>query len=1705
MRISRRALRFTIFFLPILFVGLAAYVAVRQYLREAKEDLAPILAAELTKALGHEVRVSSVDLFSSGAIVNGVRVAQGKTFQSGLGEMATARKVALDFDLRRILLNADPQLPLVANVDADTVWARISRDRRGVWNFQDLFKQPRAPQKRQTVGTVTITNGTLEYSDYSAPHHDKRPASPIAARFVGVDGKMQFNGDQTVTWTAKGRESAGQVRTVTVRGSYEPGPQRLSINLDADALSVPFLNRFAPPEVDGLRGRVSGHLNLLQTRQTGKAAENMYLADVRFDGVDLQTTRANETASGVSGNATITPNSLTAGLDGQFAGGRLHAQGSILDFAHPYLSGSANGTGIQLKRLISALQIPNRYAALRDIDAFGTARAEFHGKPDALYVVADGSGTVSGRPTKEIAIASPAPIRIAVSGPLSRPDITASGTAPIISYRDQTARQVAFSIAMANGKGSADFSGQVGGGTASGRANFTANGQKSTYAANLALRNMSLAAFKEARNRKAGGIVDADLTLSGRVDQKYPTGEGLIRASSVRYDRWRAAKADARVRLVGDRLVVSPAIFSDPAGKVIASGSLYLKAKQIDITAEADGIDLARLPIAKSDEGKPTMDGRVYLRDARITGPYDKPRFSAVVRGYDVAAGSRLSLDFVSVRVSGDRNQLNVAEGGQAWRFPAFVTVSGNIEKPFSDDPGLNLAGDFQRVDLQDIATLAGSELDASGTAGGRWTAHGTGKRPVVVATNVEVRRPSIGRYAFDRITGSVEYNALSGAGDVIVPQFTAEYGRPALNAPPEMIITGRARLGSDKQFSMHAETKGVKLALLGPSVSEYAIPGGLTDVSGDVAGRLVEGKATNLTGSVVATTSGLTINESRFGDLIGRFHLKGDQVTGDVRPLSAVGATRPNGIYVDQFAYNLEKETLDVRGSVDNIEIETLRAVLSRSPFVAKDPDGVIAATLKPLKPIVGAVRTGVHITGKLESPVTEVDWANVSPLNVEGQDIQTLTGRATFQGNDIKLSDATMVADNSTTTAAGTYVPGERLEGYIDANEVPLNILRKWFPDQADLAGLTGLADHLRIDSHGRPDSPSVLATLSLKDVKWTDPDLKRHLFGGRTLEIARLRTSTVTIDKGKLTIDDLGLKVMEPLRTSEATPPPAPPAKGKTKPTPAAQPVAQTAAPLDRPSYEMHASGSVDWSWQAPHIPEDARTTLNINIKDQGLALLTAFVADSGLTLDGRIQEASLTFEGALNKLLHPRQAVAGTGADQPTLHGVLNVTAKRIASATTSTEIRDLDAKLRFDRAQNRLFVDNFTASTAIVNPRYISRKSDPLTITGELPIHEEPNAPKLTLTAKKLVYAEVPLPGFKSGAAVGELSTDNLQTPATESLTVGGTVFDPSLSGTLYVRNTYVKLPDNVESTPATPPLILPFSTLNVKVAVEKGVSVATSQLNATVRSSETEPILISGPGSDPKLTGTLVVDKGTLQFPTAFFTVQKGGEIALKYPYSPSGVPDEKALGVIVNITATTRISATSMTGTRKRYTITVEARGPISSGAPLAITDPGDLTTNPFANRGLRLTFRADPPDLASSSAALRQRVTEALGGQTAIEGLFGGGLNVGGVVGDIFSQSILPGIFERSGLARSLGLEEFEVEYSQLDAFSLRLTRQLIGPLQIGYWRRLSSASRLGGVDRAAWELKLSYRLRSNLQFSWTFDEQKTNAYLVEGVFKF
>jgi len=791
----------------------------------------------------------------------------------------------------------------------------------------------------------------------------------------------------------------------------------------------------------------------------------------------------------------------------------------------------------------------------------------------------------------------------------------------------------------------------------------------------------------------------------------------------------------------------------------------------------------------------------------------------------------------------------------------------------------------------------------------------------------------------------------------------------------------------------------------------------------------------------------------------------------------------------------------------------------------------------------------------------------------------------RVTLSGRNGQ-PDATLKADETAVTAHGTMTLAkgdEQISADADVANLPLALLDRWFPGKPILRDLSGMADTITLQARGRADNPFVTASALVRDIVWVETHpitvaappvapggrtaptpptagpsppvaasqrtfVTRHnALGqpvqaettGRELRVRRVEVSTVHINEpsnpNHIRAEDIHVTLEEQPIAPTVTPKTAPKQNQPKTPPAGPQP------PRTPETYVIYGAAEASFDWhnlEALSDPDpDARAkarealsnpevNVRVRVPKQSLGLLAALTPTTR-----RETPDDLTATPDLKGTILANFTWRGT-VREPEIQGRVVVDADHVRAGSMTTQLKNLRADLLFTGPT--LSVQEFSTQTQVINPRTGAavRTSDPRTplrITGEIPLRDnvvmQPRlqvwpprivGSQLHVSGANLRVAEAPLPIIQSGRLIADdISAD---------LDIGGTLFRPIIRGNVGIAQANFRPPDTF-LLKAGPAVALAAPIFDMTFAVGPNVNISSAQLTATVHTEPGSPIILKGDVSDRstmQVAGNLVIDKGTLNLPTARFVVQRGGVVSLRYPSydfsgSVAGALSDPTLGINVNLTAVTRLTATSVSGARKRYTITVEARGPINTSAPIRLGDTGVGGVGLLGERSLQLTFRTDPNDLALTSQGLQQRIVGLLGGQEAIESIFSRSPDVGRLLRtqltEALSNAFLPELFERLGLGNALGLEELSLDINQLNEFTLRITRQLMGPLYATYTRRLSGTNATAastGVTDFGWEFKLSYRfpvnlLRTNLQFSYSIDDQRTNAYLLEGVYKF
>ncbi len=1704
----RRSISVVLFVFPLAAVCLLGALSLRRYFVVAQDHLPPIVAEEVRKITGHELSIGRIRIQDGVARIYDVRMARERTFRQSRGDtLATAREVLLDLDIRRILFEKNPSVPLIRQMIVRDPTAYMRRSTRGALNFMDLFAKAGKPPPRPIFGSIAFSGGRIIYRDDGGFHNPSRPPAPFMAAFRNLTGHVDFFPDHSIAWSAQATEITGQAGNVRVTGGYEPGRENVYFRITADRVSTRLVGQLMPPAITILGGDLAGDVSIFRRLDRRKREHFDIQAQATVHGAAARVRGLSQPITQISGTVAFTYPALYARLSASFAGTAFQTEGALLNINHPTLRGSLVARQVTLSHLLRALGMQARYAAIQRLNAMGDANAAFEGPWDQLFLTASGPVRFRGVLPDGVHIPSDAEAQYWFSGSVARPFAQMTGRIPLVHVRGMRLRNATFWASTNGVTTTGRLQSSLAGGYVGANAAITRTGRQVRYRVWARLRDVDLSRMPLRAQNRVAGKVSADANLWGSAQSSLPEGAANVQVYGLNLNDIRAQNVSALLTSQNGVLTLHPLLIRDPAGVVVASGTVSPGRHALDLHVDADDLDLAKLPVPDQFRGT-ALKGTIYLRDAHIFGDWRDPAFAGAARGYNLALGPQLHLDYATVRAEGDLHELNLSEG-QLWRFPGFATVAGSLRDVLSPRAQVDVSGTFDRLDLEDVVQMTGADVQASGTAQGSFDIQGYLSKPIIAANNVQIQAPSLGGYTFEDLSADLTADFTRQPGLIAIPRFDLAYRAPSAREEDLTHITGSAQMATDRSFSAKATIQRLDLASLSGFAEPYAELAGNATVNAEVSGRMQERSHYQFQGTASAQTDGLKVNSESFPDFVASLRFDQNRLTGTLQPIvgSHPDASAP-GIHLDQVTLSYpdgvdSASSLTAEGRVQGVLFQTIRTILQNSPAWASPGSNAFADWLRRIEhPLGGTLNATFRVAGAPKDPNVHLTFS-ADHLTLDNEPVTELSGDVSANRKVFVVNKAVVRKGQASLSMDGSMVLGGTLEGDISLNNFSLDTIRRWLPQNASLAQLSGNADEVDVRIGGTTQNPMVTATLDLSAIHWTDPNPNHPPI---EINLPRVLTSAITISGGRISVSDIGIQVKEPPRVavSASGSTPAPPTATKASNGGAQAP--QVPAPPPPATYEVHASGDMGFVWHAPFVPSDALVNLSIRVKRQGLGLLTSVLPQMNLVMDGTIHEASLDYHGSLDQLRGSSSRAQGPQSVAPTISGAIQVTANRIAAPFVRTEVRDLAANIRFDG--DTLHADRFTARTAITGRGGTVVLSDPVVVSGSLPVSSPQAGEELRVSAPRVLFMAAPLPRFSSGSILGELTTTNPVTARPDAVRISGTLFNPTVSGTIYLHDTLFRLPSDFAAQPGAQVPLPIVPTFDLRIAGNRNIHVTGAWVNAYVFTAPTDPIHIVGPLDDPQITGTIKVDHGVLTFPTMRFNIVRGGETTLRYPYFPIGAPEEKTFVAMVNLSARGSLTATSVTGRTRRYTIIVDARGPISGLEPLETSEEGV----PAPNRGmggLRLTFRSDPPDLALTQEGLQRRITGLLGGEQAIQQLFSPGPNVGRALAqqftDVFSTAVLPNLFEQAGITRALGLEELEIGYNRLDAFTLQVTRRLLGPFYIGYWRRLSGANLAGDTERAAWELKLSYRVRSNLQFSWTTDEQHQNAYLLEGVLRY
>jgi hypothetical protein len=1663
-RSVRRFLFLFIYLIPQVTLLLMSGLAIHRLWIHLQRNLPPLISQQATVLLGHEVSIGHISFHNGQATIVNVHVAQGKTF-SQYGDMASARKVTFKYDLYRMLISTNMSLSRISDLKIYDPIGHIMRSHAG-WNFMTLFKPHKPTTTRPLFMNIQVFNGNIYYTDKILPHNRERAEETLKAHAVNVNGYFRFYLDQSYSWDFVGTGVSGQFLHVHVRGSYEPPIKKLILHIRTDKASLPLLaNRLLPKSYNITNGFAMGQVSVVRTPKMPGIIPFDIAGDLHIDSGSLYLEKYHQSIDKISGNVTL-GNDIAGLADGSgfIAGSKFNISGSLWDYKKPDIDTDVILPSANLGLLADTFHLRDKYPELKKMQASGPVSCHLSGPASSIQSAGQANFKISANIKPNIQMHQPGHITLQWSGPISSPEFFATGSIPGIRWQKYSGRQIQFTASYSKHHVDSIISLNTEGGQVLCRANADVLAKGYQWKAYARLRNVALKNLIPA-TIPASGTGEADMNLQGTNNTDSLRGDAIVNVFNLNLYKYPVNSVRARISLKKNAINLHDFAATDNSGALTGSGKINIKDKTVDMSLHADALDIHSIGAAiensmemknqsqdhsASASSLQNLSGKAFLRDIHITGQYDNPHIEGSLNVYSPGFKS-YQLDLFTTHFQADKQQITI-DNGIVWRFPAIASLTGTIHDPFSQDAALDFQGDFQRLEVQDLLSLTGNSIQATGTAHGLYNITGPLSHFAVNAPIIQVDNASWSDYLMNTLSFSMEYKKADNGSFWSLPYIHGRMGNTVLNAS--------ASIDGSQHFSLSADIQKFSLSRLQTYLKGYAAIEGDVSSSIQAAGDIQKGEVHNLSGNIKADTTGLQLNNEQPGDIHARITLADDKIQSNDIIIGKQGNSAPL-ISIKGLSYDLNTKSLTGNISAQQTPFDMIRRLVSNSPYALNNPSSPLVLWLKKITdPLAGEINMTASFSGTLDQPQIDFGWKGKDVI-VQGQHIQSFTGSAAYSPTGINLKNADITAGDSSFSAHGLFEPNKNLNGEVIANNLPIGLLKKWFPDTAFFQGLNGTADLVDIVASGAPSQPDLTLSAELSQIQWKDP----RILSSREIQIEHISISQATVKEGEISADDVQL-------TLSGTPPPDP-----------LHPIQQKNL-----QYKAYARGSIAFSWKAPFLPPDPAINLELRIKDQGLNILTAFLPNPDAQLGGTLN-ASFLLQGTLN---------------QPVVHGEVRVQQKpgeELRFNNMSTVLTGLDADFSFNG--DTLHVVRFSALTQVLNPRGGAPllTSAPITMSGDLALHDGVQGdPKLLLKAPRLVLAESPLPVIGSGRIVsGNTALD---------LAIGGVLLRPDITGDISVSQADFRMPDTFLS--GTTARTIPFNpTFNLRFTIGQKVMIGSAQLTAYIRTTPSQPATLSGDFSHLALHGSLLIEKGTLAFPTARFTIRRGGQIELRYPAYAPGDYTIPSLGININVIATTRLTAASMNGVMKRYTITVAADGPINMGAPLQITGENNFTPGNTMGSGLHLTFSSDPSDLAMNSNGLQQRVTGLLGGQDSIERLFSRNPDFGRIVSDqltdILSSSYLPDLLDKLGLSKALGFDELSLEYNHVDSFSVHLIRRLAGPFYVSYWRRLSSTSVSSTTGLNSWEFKLSYKIRDNLQFSWSTDDQHTNAYLIEGVYSF
>lgn len=595
--------------------------------------------------------------------------------------------------------------PKVQIRDAE-LW--MNRDAKGDLDILKFLSPSEGGGSKQPW-QISLRDVKVYLRDYSAPGGILNEVDIATGNFVGLGDNTEGAVVIAVKDLASGRLQFKKTPTGTeingqeIQAKVAPILARLRAGKERDLIKP-----LAPLQIAS--GIASGDMRLLiQDKKPLEFVSNVTLGarDIRW---------SNYRAENLNFKGRVTQAGLVGSAKGDFQGARLVADGSLLYSPKIDFTGNVHAAGVT-PQLLTSLKVPlPKGVSFRDAKADG-AIAFRNGQPSW-------SGTASVN----------APAGFGLKAPIIEAQLAVNQNQLLAKVRPVTLGNTVITANLAYNMKSQAIAGTV----------STPDAKAKDFAQWLP------SEILESHGRFAaiidGTISKPNILVKSQIDPTIKLPDRKLELSPT----------EVVLRFDGEEFKLDRATMKDPAGEIVATGTINLK-KGINVRLLGSDVDLAKIVQAAS--------GRVDLQ-AQLVGTLKDPKYSGKVQGFNISytgfPGTVLALatDFTGNKEGIDLKEIEAMEGASQ--------ITGNLGIGFSKQ---TLGGRFavKGIDIRDLYSgpVAGV-LDLKDLQVG-----GTFSAPSIKG-DFEAKKILAFNFAVDRAGGMLNYDGKN----LLISNGTADFAK---------------------------------------------------------------------------------------------------------------------------------------------------------------------------------------------------------------------------------------------------------------------------------------------------------------------------------------------------------------------------------------------------------------------------------------------------------------------------------------------------------------------------------------------------------------------------------------------------------------------------------------------------------------------------------------------------------------------------------------------------------------------------------------------------------------------------------------------------------------------------------------------------------------------------------------------------------------